>query len=86
MKELYVTLHTKQDKSPVTIENSILRECRKYASVISIQKGQHTGVADRPRQLAALHLRDGDTLTVHVEGADEDAASIALRIFFQHRI
>lgn len=86
MRKIQVTVHGRGQRTSPSLENAIMRECRKYESTVTIQKGRQTAVADNLPELANLCLRDGDGLELQIDGSDEVPAAIALQIFFQHAI
>ena len=64
----------------------LVQEARRYQSRILLHKGDHTADATRMMSVMGLGVKCGDTLTVTVEGADEDAAVAAMQAFFQENL
>ena len=60
----------------------LVKEARKYASKITLHRGEKAVEATRLMALMGLGVKTGETLSVTVEGADEDAAAEALSRFF----
>lgn len=61
----------------------LVKECKKYASKISVVKDGKSAVASKLMALMGLGVKCGDTVTVQVEGDDEDAAYEAIKAFFE---
>jgi phosphocarrier protein len=61
----------------------IVTEAKKFASQITISKGEKTADARRLFALMGLSAKAGDTLTVTCVGEDETAAVRALRILLE---
>lgn len=51
--------------------------------MITVTKGGDTVKAGQLMKLVSLDIKQGDTVSVAVEGGDEDAAAIAMARFFQ---
>ena len=58
----------------------LVKEAKQHESKI---KGDKSADATRMMSVMGLGAKCGDTLTVTVEGADEDAAAEAMQAFFQ---
>lgn len=52
-------------------------------TTVTITKGGVTVKAGSPIKLMGLGVKNGDTVTVAVEGGDEDAALASLKAFFE---
>ena len=52
-------------------------------SAITVTKGEKTVDARKLMALMGMGIRQGDTVKVTVEGADEDAAAAAIEEFFK---
>ncbi len=68
--------------TPVLPE-SWLREVRKYASTVTVIKGGKSVNALKLMALMGMGIKQGDTVEVTVEGADEDTAAAAIEEFFK---
>ena len=55
-------------------------------TVITVTKGGVTARANQLMKLMSLGVKQGDVVTVMAEGADEDAAIIAMSDFFQNNL
>ena len=62
----------------------LVREVKRFDSSCSITKKGVTVKADHLMKLMRLVIKNGDTVLVTAEGADEDAAIEALRMFFNN--
>lgn len=62
------------------------REGKKYRSAITVDKGGEAVNVLRLMALMKLGVRCGDTVTVRVEGEDEDAAGPAMEAFFKNNL
>jgi phosphocarrier protein len=60
----------------------LVKEAKKHASKIMLQKGEKSTDATRLMSVMGLGIKCGDTLIVTVEGTDEDAAAEAMQAFF----
>ena len=61
----------------------LVKEIKKYASTITVKKGDKAVNALKLMALMGMGIKQGDTITVEVEGADEDAAATAIEAFFK---
>ena len=57
-----------------------------FTSKITIKKGEKEVDATRVMAVMALGVKQGETVTVNVDGADEDAAVAALKTFFEKEL
>ena len=55
-------------------------------SEISITKGEKTGGAVKLMALMGLGVKCGDTITVTINGGDEDASEKAMKQFFESNL
>ena len=60
-----------------------IKECKRYQSDITIEKGNKAASAKKLMALMSLGVSQGDAITVVVEGPDEDTAASQLESFFQ---
>lgn len=61
----------------------LVKEAKNYESVISITKDGKTAEARKLMALMGLGVKQGETVTVTVEGADEEAAAARMEEFFK---
>ena len=61
----------------------LVKEVKKYQSAVTIAKGDTSVNALKLMALMGMGVKCGDTVTVSVEGPDEDTAAPALEAFFQ---
>jgi phosphocarrier protein len=60
-----------------------VREVKKYASTVTVIKGGKSVNALKLMALMGMGIKQGDTVEVTVEGADEDTAAAAIEEFFK---
>ena len=83
MKQFEYTIH-----DPLGIHarpaGMLVKEAKAFAdTVVTITKNGTTVKATQLMKLMSLGVKKGDVVTVAAEGADEDAAIIAISNFFQ---
>ena len=61
----------------------LVKEAAKFASDIKVAKGDKRGDLKRIFSVMGLGAKCGDTLTVTLSGADEDAAAAAVEAFLK---
>lgn len=61
----------------------LVKEIKKYASAVTIAKGEKSVNALKLMALMGMGIKQGDTVKVSVEGADEDTAAAAIEEFFK---
>ena len=61
----------------------LVKEIKKYASTVTVKKGDKAVNALKLRALMGMGIKQGDTITVEVEGADEAAAAAEIEAFFK---
>ena len=61
----------------------LVKEIKKYASTVTVVKGEKAVNALQLMALMGMGIKQGDTIKVTVEGADEDAAAPAIEAFFK---
>ena len=64
----------------------LVKEVKNYASNVTIVKGDRKTDAKKLMVLMGLGVKCGETVTVEVEGADEDTAAAALETFFKENL
>lgn len=74
-------------KDPVGIHarpaGMLSKEGKKYQSTITVTKAGKSANVLRLMSLMGLGVKCGETVTVSVEGADEDAAFAGIKAFFE---
>ena len=74
-------------KEPVGIHarpaGLLAKEGKKYQSVITVIKGDKKSDVRKLMALMCLGVKCGETVTVTVEGADEETAAPAIQAFFE---
>ena len=85
MKQFAYTIH-----DPLGIHarpaGLLAKEAKKFASVCTITKGEQTKKLTQLMMLMSMGVKQGDTVTIRAEGADEDAAIQALENFFRNNL
>ena len=61
----------------------LAKEAKKYVSVCTITKGDKTQKLTQLMMLMAMGIKQGDTVTVQVEGEDEVTAAAELEQYFK---
>lgn len=61
----------------------LAKEAKKYASVITIIKGDKQAVATKLMAVMSLGVKCGEEVTITVEGDDEEAAVAGIKEFFE---
>lgn len=64
----------------------LVKEVKKFASTVTVVKGEKKADAKKLMILMGLGVKGGDEITVEVDGADEDAAVAALETFFKENL
>ena len=64
----------------------LVKEAKNYESNITITKGAKTVDVTRLMALMSLGIKCGETITVAVEGADEEAAYTGMQTFFEQNL
>ena len=64
----------------------LVKEAKKYASSITIVKGEKKADARKLMVLMGLGVKCGEEVTVEVEGADEEVAAAAMETFFKENL
>ena len=64
----------------------LVREARAFQSNIRISKGEQGGDMKRIFGLMSLGAKQGDTLTIQVEGPDEEQAAAAIEACLKERL
>ena len=61
----------------------LVKEIKKYASTVTVIKGEKSVNALKLMALMGMGIKQGDTVTVEVEGGDEEAVANAVETFFK---
>lgn len=64
----------------------LAKAAKAFSSKIIIEKNGKSAAADRLMMLMSLAVKCGDTVTVTVEGADEEQAAAAMESFFKENL
>ena len=64
----------------------LVKEAKKFESECTITKDGKTKKLTQLMMLMSLGVKQGDTVTVSVDGADEDAAVASLKEFFVNNL
>lgn len=64
----------------------LVKEVKNYASSVTIVKGDKKADAKKLMILMSLGVKCGETVTVEVEGADEETAAASLEAFFKENL
>ena len=61
----------------------LAKKAKEYASVISVVKGEKSCDCTHLMKLMAMGVKCGDTVTVTIEGTDEDTAAEEIKSYFE---
>ena len=61
----------------------LVKEIKKYTSTVTVSKGDKAVNALKLMALMGMGIKQGDTVTVEVEGADEATAAAEIEAFFK---
>ena len=61
----------------------LVKEIKNYQSTVTVTKGDKSVNALKLMALMGMGIKCGDTVTVTVEGSDEESAAPALKQFFE---
>ena len=64
----------------------LVKEAKKYDSVIKVTKDDKSAEAKKLMALMGLGVKKGDTVTVSVEGGDEDTVAAKMEKFFRNNL
>lgn len=65
---------------------ALIRLTKKFKSIISLQKGEKLIRLNSMLNILAIGTKGGDTLTVIIDGEDENEAASELEIFFKEQL
>ena len=61
----------------------MVKEIKKYASTVTVSKGEKSVNALKLMALMGMGIKQGDTIRVDVEGTDEETAAAEIEAFFK---
>jgi phosphocarrier protein len=61
----------------------LVKEIKKYASTVTVIKGEKSVNALKLMALMQMGIKQGDTVRIDVEGGDEEAVAAAIEAFFK---
>ena len=64
----------------------LVKEIKKYQSIVTVVKDEKSVDARKLMALMGMGIKCGDTVTVTVEGSDEETAASALQQFFTENL
>ena len=64
----------------------LVKEAKNFTSKITIKKGEKEVDATRVMAVMALGVKQGETVTIKVEGDDEEAAAEAIQKFLSENV
>lgn len=64
----------------------LAQEAKKYNSYITLAKGNSEAMATNALKIMTLNISQGDTITINIEGCDEEAAARNILEFVQHNL
>lgn len=64
----------------------LVKEAKKYDEVITVTKGDKSAEARKLMVLLGLCVVKGDTVTVSIEGANEDVTVVEVEKFFKENL
>ena len=64
----------------------LVKEIQKYESDVTIEKNGKSVSGRKLMALMGLGIKGGDTVTVTVEGSDEDIAVVSMETFFRNNL
>ena len=64
----------------------LAKTAKGFESTVTIEKGGKSAVATKLMAVMGLGVKCGDTVTVTVEGADEDTAVKTIQEFFENNL
>lgn len=64
----------------------LVKEAKKYASKITVKKGEKSAEATKLMALMGLGVKQGDTVTIEVDGDDEESVVEIIQKFFEENL
>ena len=63
-----------------------VKEAKKYSCTVTVEKGDKRADARKMFGLMGLGIKGGSSITVNVEGADEEATAAAMEAFLKETL
>jgi len=64
----------------------LVKKVKEFESKVVIRKGEKTAEAQKLMAVMALGIKKGETITVSVEGSDEEFACEHVKVFFEENL
>lgn len=64
----------------------LAKKAKEFESTITIQKGEKSVNATKLMMLMGLGVKCGETVTITVEGSDEEKAAVEMEAFFNENL
>lgn len=64
----------------------LAKAAKEFSSEITVEKGEKSVSATKLMMLMGLGIKHGDTVTVRIDGADEEEAAKAMADFFSENL
>lgn len=64
----------------------LVKAAKEYDSKITIKKGEKTVEATKLMAIMSMGIKQGETVTVAVEGGDEEATLAGMKVFFEENL
>lgn len=64
----------------------LAKKAKEFESTITIQKGEKSVNATKLMMLMGLGVKCGETVTITVEGSDEEKAAVEMETFFNENL
>lgn len=64
----------------------LAKKAKEFQSVVTLEKDGKTAAATKLMAVMGMGVKCGDTITVTVEGEDEDTAAAAMEVFFRENL
>lgn len=64
----------------------LVKEAKKYKSTITISNGVKSAIATKLIMIMGMGVKGGETITITIEGEDEETAFEELKTFFETNV
>ncbi len=64
----------------------LVKASKEYDSKITITKGEKTVESTKLMAIMSMGIKQGETVTVSVEGGDEEATLVGMKAFFEENL